>query len=172
MRVTLIAAISADGLIARLENERSFDWTSQADKNFYLQAVKQAKVVIMGRKSFQTFNRYPKGVRYVIYSSQPENFVNPKPQVIKAEATNDQPTVLISKLAEQGFQEVLIAGGATIYTLFMKAGIVDRIFLTVEPIFFGQGVKLFNQTLNQRWQLINISKLGEAGTVLLEYKKK
>ena len=43
-------------------------------------------------------------------------------------------------------------------------------FLTIEPVFFGQGIKLFNQSLDDiNLELIESKTLGEEGTILLEY---
>ena len=52
MEVFIIAAITADGFIARSENDRSFDWTSPEDKQFYLRQIKRADAIIMGSPTY------------------------------------------------------------------------------------------------------------------------
>jgi dihydrofolate reductase len=130
--------------------------------------IKQAGTVIMGAKTFQTFTRYPKGLEFVIYSRTPETFVNPKPEVITAWATSEDPVVVLKKLAAEGKQEVAICGGASIYSLFLQAGLVDKLYLTVEPVLFGEGVKLFSGEINKKCQLVSQRKLND-NTLLLEY---
>lgn len=171
MHVFLIAAITADGFIGKSKDNRSFDWTSPEDKAFYVKMIKQAGVVVMGSTSFKTFTRYPKGLKFVIYTSQPEAFTNPKPEVITTWATKDSPEEVLAQLKAEGHQEVAICGGASVYTMFMKAGLVDTLYLTMETTIFGQGVKLFNDEITQSIELSEVEKLGES-TVLLKYNVK
>lgn len=168
MNVFIIAAVTVDGLIARDINDRSFDWTSPEDKQFYVDSIKRAKAIVMGAKTFATFTRYPKGSRYVIYTSTPETFVNPKPEVINATATKEEPQTIIKMLEQEGYSEVAISGGSSIYTMFAKAGLVTKMYLTVEPILFGKGVPLFNQELSLNLRLVDTKKIN-ANSLLLEY---
>ncbi len=170
MQVFLIAAMTADGFIARGKNDRSFDWTSLEDKKFYVSKIKQADAIVMGRNSFETFTRYPKNSRWVIYSSNPEKFSNPKPQVIEAEATSEDPANLVKRLESEGVKTLAICGGASIYSMFVRAGLIDRLYLTVEPILFGEGITLFSESFGQgkNLNLQEIHRLSEQ-TFVLEY---
>jgi dihydrofolate reductase len=171
MHVFLLAAITADGFIGRSADNRSFDWTSPEDKAFYVKMIKQAGVVVMGSTSFKTFTRYPRGLKFVIYTSKPEEFTNPKPEVITTWATQESPQAVLEQLKAEGHQEVAICGGASIYTMFMKAGLIDTLYLTVEATVFGQGIKLFNDEVTQSIELAGVEKLGD-NTVLLKYTVK
>lgn len=171
MHVYLLAAVTADGFIGRNATDRSFDWTSPEDKQFYVEMIKKADVIVMGSQTFHTFTRYPKGSRWVLYSRTPEKFINPKPEVITAEATSEEPTALLGRLRNEGVKSVAICGGASIYTMFMQAGLVDTLYLSVEPVVFGEGVKLFSGELNAQLELLAVKKLSEA-TILLEYQVK
>jgi dihydrofolate reductase len=168
MTVFLIAAITADGFIARSPDERSFDWTSQEDKRFYIDSIKRAKVVVMGSKTFATFTRYPRDMKFVIYTSQPETFVNPRPDVITTWATKDEPEKVIEQLKKENYSEVAICGGSSIYSMFMKSGLVNKLYLTVEPIVFGKGVGLFNAEIGAKLSLVKTTELSPQ-TLLLEY---
>lgn len=170
MHVFLLAATSTDGFIGKDSTERSFEWTSPEDKQFYVSMLKKADVIVMGNRTFQTFSRYPKNSRWIIYTSRPEKFENPKPQVIKAEATSENPKALIERLEKEGCKEVAICGGASIYSLFMDAGLIDTLYLTVEPVTFGSGVKLFQNEHNFKLDLIKSEKLNDQGTMLMEYE--
>jgi len=171
MPVTLIAAITADGFIAKSENHRSFNWTSPEDKQFYVQKIKEADALVMGSKTFNTFSRYPKGSTYVIYSRHPETINNPKPEVISVIPTNDDPPSLIAQLEKMGKTNIALCGGASIYTMFMAAGLVDTLLLTVEPVIFGQGVKLFDKDIETTLQLNTIHHLSSQ-TKVFEYQVK
>lgn len=174
MEVFLIAAQTIDGFIARHANDRSFDWTSPEDKQFYVSKIKEADAIVIGRTSFATFSRYPKNSRWIVYTSRPEEFVNPKPEVIKAEGTNEDPVALIERLKHEGCQKVAITGGASIYSMFMKAGLITKLYITVEPVLFGEGVKLLSEpiaTATDQLELQACHRLSDH-TVVLEYVAK
>ena len=52
--------------------------------------------------------------------------------------------------------------------MFMEAGLIDTLYLTIEPVIFGSGIHLFNKELDVKLQLQSMQKLNEQ-TVLLEY---
>lgn len=148
MQVSLLAAVTKNGFIARSETDRSFDWTSPEDKAFYIHKIKATDVIIMGLKTFNTFTKYPKGKTYVIITRHPESFVNPKPNIINTIATSSTPSEIIADLKKRGFNTAVIAGGRTIYTLFLEANLVDIVYLTVETnIEFNDGIPLFTKPI-------------------------
>jgi len=171
MQVTAIAAQSIDGFIARSADDRSFDWTSSEDKQFYVDQLKQSDAIIMGSKTFATFSRYPKGAHFVILTQTPEIFVNPRPEVIQVTATAGQPEEVLRKLADQGVKQVLVAGGSSVYRQFLAAGVVDRLLLSVEPVLFGQGVSLCDRSLGTLQLKLEGIKQLSAQTLVLEYRR-
>ncbi|MGB9609016.1 MAG: dihydrofolate reductase family protein [Minisyncoccia bacterium] len=164
MNCFIIAATSLDGYIAQLENDSSFSWTSPEDKKFFIERTKKAKVVVFGKKTFETIKKPLKERLNIVYS----NDLNFKPEGV--EITQKNPCELLTELERRGFSEVAICGGASIYTLFMESGCVNEIYLTLEPIIFGSGIKLFNKQINYKFQLLEFKKLNDFGTLLLRYK--
>jgi len=162
MNVFIIAAISADGLIAKDSDEKSTAWTSQADKKFFSERTKKAEVVVMGRKTFETIGKPLPERLNIVYSRQPGQEAKDLRFISKS------PRQLIKELGKEGYKEIAICGGASIYTMFMKAGIVNKIYLTVESVVFGKGVRLFNQEIEAKLRLERVEKLSKE-TVLLEY---
>jgi dihydrofolate reductase len=81
---------------------------------------------------------------------------------------NSPPKELISQMEKEGHKNIAICGGASIYSQFLQSGVVDKLFLVVEPYIFGSGIKLFDKKLDARLKLVEISKLSER-TILLEY---
>lgn len=160
MKTFLIAAITADGFIARNSSHLA-SWTSKEDKQFFIQKTKEAGVVIMGLNTFKTMGKPLLGRQNIVYAP-------PGTALEGVEITQDDPKTLLSKLVQKGFTEVAICGGATIYTMFMEAGVIDTLYLTVEPILFGNGIHLFSKELDIKLQLASVQKLNEQ-SVLLEY---
>jgi dihydrofolate reductase len=157
----LIAALSADGYIAKDDKHSPFNWNSKEDKKRFIELTKKAGVVVMGSNTFATLPGLLKERVNIVYSRS-KKFEG-------AETTNKSPVELLKELESRGFKEVAICGGAQVYTLFMKAKVVDRLFLTIEPILFGKGIGIFNDDLLFHLDLVGASQ-GEKGALLLEYK--
>lgn len=161
MKTFIIAAMTADGYIAKDDKHSPFNWNSKADRKRFIELTKKAGVVVMGSKTFKTLPGALKERRNIVYSRTGQSFEG-------AEATQDSPVELLQKLEAQGVTEVAICGGERIYTMFMKARVVDRLFLTIEPKLFGKGVKLFDEDMLFDLKLISAQE-SEAGSLLLEY---
>jgi riboflavin biosynthesis pyrimidine reductase len=52
--------------------------------------------------------------------------------------------------------------------MFLQAGVVNRIYITVEPKLFGQGLTIFNKPVNFDLKLISTEKLSD-DVLFLEY---
>lgn len=159
MATFIIAAVSADGFIGK-DSGHAADWTSKEDKQFFVEMTKKAGVIIMGQNTYETIGRPLPGRLNIVYSRDKE--------YEGVEVTQKDPKELLQDLVNRGYQEVAIGGGATIYTMFMEQNLVDKIYLSIEPVLFGKGITLFNKELDTKLQLKNVSKLGEQ-TILLEY---
>ncbi len=155
----IIAAMTADGYIARETKHAAF-WTSKEDKKRFVELTKRAGVVIMGLNTFQTLPRPLKERTNIVYSPDPIEGI---------ETTTKDPQTLLAELEARGIKEVAICGGSQIYTMFMKAGVVERLYLTIEPLVFGNGLRLFKEDLQYHLQLVS-SVQSEGGSLLLEYK--
>lgn len=199
MKVLLIAVTSIDGFIAQDPKVASTTWTSSEDTKWFNERTKQARLVVMGRKSFATVpEKYrPLSNRVnIIYSSnktEVEQMVDGPVLTLTSETTpqqfkqlidqseNDKPVFvtslepqqLVKLAADAGFEELALCGGSSLYTLFMNAGVVDTIFVTIEPHVFGDGVKLFSEMLqppSDNWRLVEVHHLSDQ-TILLEYER-
>nr|AIA16737.1 RibD C-terminal domain protein [uncultured bacterium] len=163
MKVFLIAAVTADGYIAR-HGDHAADWTSKEDKQVFVRLTKEAGVMVMGSRTFATINRALPERRTVVYSSKPDHITVPG-----IEVTNEAPGDLVRRLEKEGANGLAVCGGATIYDLFMQAGVVDELYLTVEPVTFGRGITLFNTPLDLSLKLLETEQLG-SNSVLLHYQ--
>ena len=123
--------------------------------------------MIMGLNTFQTFPSPLKDRLHIVYSPEPDASKNNIEGVV--EYTKDSPADLIKSLSDRGFTEIAICGGSTIYTMFIKSGLVDTLYLTTEPILFGEGMGIFKESLDIKLELVNLEKT-ETGTILSEYK--
>lgn len=157
----MIAAISLDGFISPLEHTNSTQWTSDADKKLFVQKTKEAGVMVMGRTTFDTIGKALPGRRTIVYTSSPI-------EIEGIETTQLPPAELLAQLEAEGNTQVAICGGASIWSLFMNAGCISKMFVTLEPILFGSGIPLFKVIDPTRLALVSSTAIAE-NTLLLEY---
>ncbi len=158
--------MSLNGNIAREESESSLNWTSEEDTAFFKERTKQAKNIIMGRKTFETINRGLPGRIIYVMTRNPDFLNRDIPGVI---FTSLSPEKLIEKLENDAEVECCIAGGKRIYELFIERRLVDELFLTIEPVLFRRGVSFCDDLcLDIQLRLIK-TELLNASTVLLNY---
>lgn len=164
MIVTLIAAVSADGKIAQEAGQSSLDWTSKEDTQFFVSKTKEIGTVVMGKTTWLTFGRALGGRRLIVLCRDPEA----QAPVEGVEFVEESAEVLVARLASEGVGSLALCGGATVYSQFLQAGLVDELYLTVEPVLFGDGVPLFSGgRVNMKF--IDSTMLGDA-SVLLHYQ--
>ncbi len=169
MHVFLIAAISADGFIACHDSHLSTKWTSKEDLQFFSQRTKQARACVMGYSTFATIGRpLPERVIYVLTrdASKLDGF---DPELVRP--VECAPAELAHRAQADGFSELAVCGGASVYAQFMQAGLVETLYLTYEPILFGQGISLFSAGMEQQLELQEHRALNEH-TILHTYSVK
>jgi len=171
--LTLIAAQSLDGYIAR-PDQPGTGFCSDADAQFLGSALKNFDSLIMGRKTYTTLReRILKSdtTRYLrkIVTRSPEDYANDiRPDLI--EFTAQPPTAILKELSKRGRKRTALLGGGEIYTAFLIAGLVDELWLTLEPYLFGGGTPLFTKEQEMQFKLKE-SQLLSSDTLLLKYGK-
>jgi dihydrofolate reductase len=166
MRVFVIAAITANGFIGQTSDQISWDWTSPEDRTLLVRLTKEAGAVVLGATTFNTFKRkraFPER-RTIIYTHHPEDLA----QISDIETTAEPPEVLVARLEKEGATGLAVIGGSSIYAQFLESGVLDELYLTVEPILFGAGIPLFGSTTKKRLHLLDSSQLN-SNTTLLHY---
>lgn len=183
MNVFLIAAISLDAFIAQAPDQLSTEWTSKEDRTFFVQRTKQAGAMVFGSSTFRTFQKILKGRANIVYTRDIEKFRETValPVVEITQVTTDlsdltvlyatslAPADLVSVLETCGVHELAVCGGSTVYSHFLKAGVIHTLYLTVEPFIFGKGVRLFEESVTAQFKLHEVTKLSDQ-TLLLEYR--
>lgn len=165
MKIELIAATSLNGKIAASSDQSSLEWTSKEDTKFFVEKTKECRVLIMGRKTFDTIGRALKDRLIVVMTCDPEKHV----PIEGVEYTCDTPQQILENLKSRGYTSVAIAGGAGVYSMFLKEKLVTDVFLTIEPILFGNGISLAESFEDVKLKLVESKQLGEQ-TVLLHYE--
>ncbi len=168
MNVILLAAISADGKIAQREDQTSLDWTSKEDTKFFVEKTKEVGVVIMGSKTFETIGKPLNGRRVVVLSREEKAEMGEKADGT-VEFVNISAQELIARLEKEGHDSVVVAGGASVYSQFLRAGLVTELYLTIEPVLFGNGIPFASGFNRINLKLVEVRPFG-LDAVLLHFQ--
>ena len=161
MKTFLIVAQTLDGFIAKDPGHTPLEWTSAEDKKFFAERTIKAGTIVLGENTYNTIGRPLPNRRNIVYTS--------KEQIEGVETTTEDPAALLQRLEQEGVLEAAVCGGSTVYTMFLKAGLIDTMYITLEPVVFGAGVSLFNEAVEARLELASSTPLNKRGSVLLEY---
>ena len=88
----------------------------------------------------------------------------------KLEFTDKSPQEVITWLNGIGAKSVLLAAGARLSGQFLSEGLVDVVYLTIEPRYVGPGQGITEATCNIALELQKVEQLNKQGTLLLRYK--
>jgi dihydrofolate reductase len=164
LKLILLMALTVDGR-SGLSVDHFPDWTGTTDKKMFKALSQRAGVVIMGSRTYDTIGKPLPGRLNIVMTRNTER--------VSFNAalryTDQSPAEIIQMLAEQGYQEAILAGGATINDLFIEADLVDELIVTFAPLTFGQGLGLYNAPRTLRLSLLDHKAL-DANTLMARYR--
>ena len=165
-KIVAIAAVTLDGKIARHAGHMT-DWTSPEDKEFLHDFLDKSDVVVVGNNTYKTAQE-PLSKRNCIVLTH--SVTDTKRQSEKLLFCNPASSD-IRKLLEN-YRTVAILGGTQTYTYFLEKGLLDEIYITIEPLIFGNGLELFKSSADKMAQfyLRSAKRLNERGSILLHYE--
>ena len=166
MKVVISMEITVNGLIAKPNGDTSF--VSERAWRGFLKLMKSAGNNVMGRRTFEISlkeKRFPYDVLNVVMTRKKiKNMWGPN--VI---FTSKSPKGVVEMLKRKGFKLALVGGGA-LDASFLKAGLVDEIYLDVEPRAFGNGINVFNgEDFEAKLELVGTRKLSR-NEIQLHYR--
>ena len=168
MKTILYMGISVNGYIAKEDGDS--EWTSEENlKGFYEQS-KSAGNIIMGRNTYLAASKsgyfpFPDALNIVVSHKQIENKWGDKVII-----TDKSPKEIIEMLEQKGFTVAFLAGGGQLNASFAKDNLIDEIYLDVEPLVLGKGIKVFAEgDFELELELLKTKQLNK-NTVQLHYK--
>ena len=173
MKITLCYVASADGRVTGPKGEQPKRWASPEDQTQFQKLIKENGVVIIGRNTYLAHRKQLKltpNVRRIVMTAQPGAL---KKDEVKGrlEFTSLSPVKLVRALEKGGYRRALLAGGPRLSAAFLKAKIVNELYLTIEPKLFGAGLPTLEGNFPQiRMKLLGEKQLNKNGTLLLRYK--
>ncbi len=168
MEIVIVALTDIRGNIAIDQNDK-LEWGSKEDKTFFRQLTTQYGTVIMGRKTFENIGRKLPDRFNVVLSSKEEVVLenSQRPDLIISGTTEK----ILERLQHVGVSKACIIGGREVFSQFLKSGLVNKIYLTIEPVILPSDFNIFSQISSKILLKLEYSLiLNENGTLLAEYK--
>jgi dihydrofolate reductase len=170
-KVVLALGISLDGYIARLNGDVDFLFMP---KDYSMAPFfKTIGAAIMGRKTLEdglrmsggTFPPSPWDKYYVMSRSKPPG---ERDGVV---FINKSPAALVGQLRKSRGKDIWLMGGGEVARDFLKADLVDELYLGVVPVLLGEGIPLFPPGFPQRDFALVDNKTYSKGLIALKYKR-
>lgn len=169
MKTILYMAMTVNGKIAGTADDTS--WTSKEDWDRFRTMCNKTGNAVIGRRTYDMVKKEGTqlgDVLTVVLTHDAALLAKKYPHTI---FTNKLPKDVLTMLERKGFREALVAGGGILNSAFLKEGLIDEIYIDIEPLVLGRGIPLFTEDdFESRLQLLEIKTLTNNQTVQLHYK--
>ena len=160
MKVILYMATSINGLITQGKDDSN--WVSKSDWLEFDKLMKQCGIMVMGKRTFEIFgDDFPcEGAINVVMTSNQKLLNQETPTNVIF--TNRSPKEIIKMAKDLGFDNLMLIGGMTLNTSFLKDNLVDEIWLSVHPLFIGDGLGVMDKLpLFRKLKKLKIKELDD-----------
>jgi dihydrofolate reductase len=86
--------------------------------------------------------------------------------------THQSPTALVRQLRKSKGKSIWLMGGGELARDFLKADLVDELYIGMVPVLIGEGIPLFPPGFPQREFSLVENKTYSKGLIALKYKRK
>jgi dihydrofolate reductase len=167
-KVVLGLGISLDGYIARPDG--AVDFLFMPKDYSMAPFFKTIDTALMGRKTYEVALQMGGGfggsmVSYVFSSSLPAG------ERDGVTFTRKSPAVLVEELRKRKGKDIWLMGGGLLVRDFLKADLVDELYIGVVPVLIGDGIPLFPSGFPQRDFTLTENKTFSRGLIALKYKR-
>jgi dihydrofolate reductase len=111
----------------------------------------------MGSATYDTIGRPLPGRKNIVLTRKSDRSSNRDNLVF----TNQKPIEILKDLESEGFDHVILIGGAKINYLFAREGLIDEMILTYCPKIFGTGLAVFSDEILMDLNLLSVEQLDE-----------
>ena len=169
MKTILYMAMTVNGKIAGIDDDTS--WTSKEDWDGFRAMCRKTRNAVIGRRTYDMVKKEGTqlgDILTVVLTHDSVLLSKKSPHTI---FTDKHPRDVLALLKEKGFGEALVAGGGILNSAFLKGGLIDEIYIDIEPLLLGRGIPLFSDgEFEPRLKLIETKTLTNHQTVQLHYK--
>jgi len=167
-KVILGVGISIDGYIARKNG--AVDFLFIPDDYPIGEFAKNCDIALMGRKTFDVSRKmggsFGDSLRPYVFSRK--KAAGERQGVTY---TRQTPARLLAALRKQPGKDIWLMGGGEMARAFLKADLVDELYLGIVPVLLGSGIPLFPAGFPQREFELLENKTYSKGLVSLRYAR-
>jgi dihydrofolate reductase len=170
MRTILIFVATLDGKITRWGRPFVKKWSSEEDHIYFDKIWDESPVTVMGSGTYDADPIKPApGHHLIIMTKNPETYRD-REVTGQLEFTSQSPEQVVARYENEGVGSMLVVGGPHLATSFLKANLIDELWLTIEPKIFGTGGNfVIHENLDIDLQLLSIEKANTRGTLFTKY---
>ena len=170
MKVILVFASSLDGKITKWDNPIVKSWASESDQQYFKQLWNNNKLIVAGSRTFDADPLKPSSKNLLVVMTQRLSDYKTYEVPGRLEFSDESPTQLAIRFEEEGYEQMMVVGGAHIATSFFKEQLIDELWLTIEPKIFGTGGNfVIDEKLDINLHLISCEKVNDEGTLITKY---
>jgi dihydrofolate reductase len=152
-------AMTLNGYIAK-ENDDT-PWSKESWKA-YQDFIKKTRNIIIGGYSYEFLKKDSEfreniGRPLVVAVSRSQ-----KEKGEPADVIVSSPKEALDAVEKAGFSEVLVGGGGSVNASFLEQGLLDEIYVDIDPVIWGKGKKIFNDIdIDAHLELLEVKKVAE-----------
>ena len=168
--VAIYIAITPNGMIAKQDDDTT--WISEIEWGKFSRFVNDHGNMVIGKRTYEilvALNELKRpelgSIKTVVLSDTRIDIHDPSHVSVAY-----SPREALAQLKE--FETVVIAGGGNMNSSFMREGLVDELFLDIEPIVFGSGIRVFDDAVFEaNLELVDVLRYAKDG-LQLRYRVK
>lgn len=173
MKAIWVMVATINGRTTKGDDPDIYSWTSKEDSKFFFELLSKNKLIVMGSNTYKAVKNVikldSKRLR-VVLTRNPEKYLKEEVKD-KLRFSSETPQELVKRASSEGYKTLLLVSGSSLGTAFLKAGLIDELYLTIEPKIFGTGNPLIlGENIDVSLKLLEMTRLNKAGTILLKYK--
>lgn len=160
-------AISINGYITYGNDNSS--WVSEIDWKEFITLKRDSGFIVMGSHTYYQFaDDFPQEEALnVVMTHDPSLLINSIENVLFTDKT---PGEVVQMAKDKGCNQIMLIGGMSLNTSFLKENLINEIWLDVHPLLIGKGKTVFDQVdLLKKITLLETKELG-GGQFLTKYK--
>ncbi len=161
MTVSLFMVVSREGVYAVDGSTDISAYSSHEDREFFLSSLRSFDACIMGARSCS--HDVPVRRKYVLTHGD-----LPEPDE-RTTVLSGAPAEIYDRVRADGNKKTALTGGAVTDIGFLEAGLVDEMFITVEPVSVPNGLVFDYGPFLDDFTLEEIIPLNEKGTKVMRY---
>ena len=164
-------AMSLNGFVA--DETGSEDFISDKSWDAFCELAKEKGAFIIGRKTLEAVKTWGPEYSFDSLGDIPKIILTGSGVEVGNGFINaSSPQEALQKLSELGVRSVLLGGGPTINSGFIKENLVDEIIFNIEPVIMGKGKPVFaSEDFQTNLEFNSVKELAE-GVIQVRYTVK